>query len=164
MASYPNYKPNDMQMTVNVWSSLLEDYDYKEIGAALKAFIATDTSGFAPSIGQLIDKVHTLRSGCIEEMSDAEAWAKVRNAISNSTYHAQEEYAKLPKAIQRAVGCADQLRVWAMDSDYNEGVTQSNFLRSYRTAKEREVEFNKMPVMIQDMIKSTTMRIEGVNE
>lgn len=54
-ASYPNYKPDNISETVNVWNAMLNNYTYNEIAYALKQYILADTKGFAPSIGQLVD-------------------------------------------------------------------------------------------------------------
>ena len=33
--SYPNYKPNDISETVDVWLMMLSDYDYNLVAMAL---------------------------------------------------------------------------------------------------------------------------------
>lgn len=60
-ASYPNYKPPDKTVTVNMWHEMLKEYDEASAMTALKEFIKTDTSGFAPSIGQIIAKIDLVR-------------------------------------------------------------------------------------------------------
>ena len=60
-ASYPNYKPPDKTVTVNMWHEMLQEYDEASAMSALKEFIKTDTSGFAPSIGQIIAKIDLVR-------------------------------------------------------------------------------------------------------
>ena len=55
--SYPNYKPNDISETVDVWQMMLEEYSYQQISQALKEYILTEKTGFAPSIGQLANLV-----------------------------------------------------------------------------------------------------------
>lgn len=55
--SYPNYKPNDISETVDVWHMMLEEYSYQEVSVALKEYILTEKTGFAPSIGQLANLV-----------------------------------------------------------------------------------------------------------
>lgn len=57
--SYPNYKPNDISETVDVWQMMLEEYSYQEVSAALKEYILTEKTGFAPSIGQIANLVKT---------------------------------------------------------------------------------------------------------
>ena len=51
---YPNWKPENLGMTVNVWASVLEDEDAQTMAAALKIFAKEDKAGFAPAPGQLL--------------------------------------------------------------------------------------------------------------
>ena len=154
--SYPNYKPNNISETVDVWHMMLSEYTYEQISVALKAYILSDTSGFAPSIGQLVDKIKTVTIP--QELNEMEAWSLVSKAIRNSGYNSIEEYAKLPTLVQKAVGTPDNLRNWAV-SDYQtiESVIQSNFLRTYRTVVRRENEINCMPNEIKALIDKTNI-------
>lgn len=154
--SYPNYKPNDISETVDVWQMMLSDYDYNLVAMALKAYILSDTSGFAPSIGQLVAKMQIITKP--QELSEMEAWSLVSKAIRNSGYNSVEEFANLPPLVQRAVGTPDNLRNWAV-SDYQtiESVIQSNFLRTYRTVVRRENEINCMPNEIKALIDKTNI-------
>ena len=155
--SYPNYKPNDISETVDVWHMMLSDYDYNLVAMALKAYILSDTSGFAPSIGQLVAKIQTLTKP--KELSEMEAWSLVKKAISNSAYDYVEEFHKLPTIIQKCIGSAYQLKCWALDEDFNEQVASSNFARSYRTMVARQEEFVKMPQEIRDVISSVSKNL-----
>ena len=155
--SYPNYKPNNISETVDVWHMMLSDYDYNLVAMALKAYILSDTSGFAPSIGQLVEKIQKLTKP--QELSEMEAWSLVKKAISNSAYDYVEEFHKLPPIIQKCVGSAYQLKCWALDEDFNEQVASSNFARSYRTMVARQEEFVKMPQEIRDVISSVSKNL-----
>ena len=130
----------------------LSDYDYNLVAMALKAYILSDTSGFAPSIGQLVSKIQTLTKP--QELSEMEAWSLVSKAIRNSGYNSVEEFANLPVLVQKAVGLPDQLRVWALDENYNEQVAASNFMRCYRTELNRHYELERMPNEIRELIKN----------
>lgn len=154
---YPNYKPNNISETVDVWHMMLSDYDYNLVAMALKAYILSDTSGFAPSIGQLVAKIQTLTKP--QELSEMEAWSLVKKAISNSAYDYVEEFHKLPPIIQKCIGSAYQLKCWALDEDFNEQVASSNFARSYRTMVVRQEEFEKMPQEIRDVISSVSKNL-----
>lgn len=160
-ASYPNYKPLDISMTVDAWQMMLEEYSYNEIALALKAYITSDNSGFAPSIGQLIEKLHIITDP--QEMSELEAWGLVYKAICNSGYNAESEFAKLPEACQRAVGNPANLREWAMmDIDTVQSVEQSHFIRNYRTILSRMKEEAKMPQEVRTLIaENRPERIEN---
>lgn len=151
---YPNYKPNNLSETVDVWQSMLDDYSYNQVSVALKAYVTSDTSGFAPSIGQLIGKIQAISTP--QELDDMTAWGLVSKAIRNGTYGAVEEYNKLPPLVQKAVGMPDNLKNWAT-ADYGtiETVIQSNFLRTYRTIVKRESEYDRMPSNIKTLIEDT---------
>lgn len=153
VATYPNYKPNDLSNTVDVWHMMLEEYQYNEIAIALKAYIKSDTSGFAPSVGQLIDKLHSIIYE--ETVNDMEAWGMVEKALRRSTYYALEEYTKLPRAVQKAVGSHEQLKTWAMSENLNFEVAKSNFIKCYRQEVEREKELAKMSPDIMALLGGT---------
>lgn len=151
--SYPNFKPQcDLGFMVDIWTDDLADYTYEQVYMALKKFKATDTSGFAPSIGQLIESIRTIQTP--NEMSEMQAWDLVRKALSNSTYRSKEEFEKLPEVVQMAVGSPNQLYAWATDDDYNESVISSNFMRSYKVMLERSRQDAKMPQVIKDLIEA----------
>lgn len=160
MASFPNYNPDDVDITAETWSKMLSDYTYEQISVALKSYILSDKSGFAPSIGQLVDKVHTITTP--QHLNEMEAWSLVSKAIRNSGYHSVEEFAKLPPLVQKAVGQPEQLRTWAIDEDYSEEVVSSHFVRCYRSELERANEISKMPVEAKRMIESVN-RDRGIS-
>lgn len=149
---YPNYKPNNLSETVDVWNMMLNNYSYEQVSVALKAYINSDISGFAPSIGQLIGKIQTISQP--QELDGMTAWGLVSKALRNGTYGAVEEFNKLPPLVKQAVGMPDNLKNWAT-SDYQtiETVIQSNFLRTYETVVKRANEINRMPDNIKSLIK-----------
>ena len=151
---YPNYQVENKEFTINAWYSIIGDCDYKPMEKALRAYITTDTSGFAPSIGQLINKLHEVQVP--QELNEMEAWLLVSKALRNGTYGAVKEFNKLPPLVQKAVGSPDNLRNWAQtDSESIENVVQSNFMRTYRTVVNRAKEYQKMPKDIQALIENT---------
>lgn len=149
-AAYPNYKPPDKTVAVNTWLMMLEEYDKQSVMMAIKVYIATDTSGFAPSIGQVIDKIKSITTP--KSMSEIEAWSLVRKAISDSGYNATARFNELPPECQRAVGSPSQLRMWAQDTEFNENVVSSNFMRCYRTELAKQREIDRMPSEIRQII------------
>lgn len=153
--SYPNYKPNDLSETVDVWHMMLEEYSYQEVSLALKAYILSDDSGFAPSIGKLVSKIHTMTAP--QELNEMEAWSLVSKAIRNSGYNSVEEFAKLPPLVQKAVGLPSQLRTWALDESYNEEVAMSSFQRAYKAELKRHEELQKMPQNVRNLIEKANV-------
>ena len=152
--SYPNYKPNDISETVDVWQMMLSDYDYNIVAMALKAYILSDTSGFAPSIGQLVDKMKSITNP--QELNEMEAWSLVCDALKNCGYNYVEEYEKLPPLVQKAVGLPTQLQTWALTENLNKDVVGSNFMRCYRIEVERRNEISKMPQEVREMIEKVS--------
>ena len=150
-AAFPNYKPPDKTVAVNTWFLMLADYPYQQVQMALKAYIATDTSGFAPSIGQIIDKMQMINSHA--EQNEMEAWSLVSKALRNGNYKSKEEFEKLPDLVKEAVGSPENLHNWAQaDIKSVESVIQSNFIKSYRLVVNRQKEIQKLPKEIKAMI------------
>ena len=151
--SFPNWKPiMDMAFVIDVWNDDLADYSYEQCYMALKAYKSTNTSGFAPSVGQLIDMIHSIGARGEKELNSNEAWALVMKALCNSNYHAEEEYEKLPNLVKIAVGSPDNLRTLASSSDFNEEVEKSLFARVYDTTVKREKENARLPEAIKRAI------------
>lgn len=160
-STYPNWHPLDMSFTVDAWASMLESYTYHEIGAALKAFIVSDTSGFAPTPGQVIGLLDRVTNR--QELNEMEAWMLVSKALRNGYYGAEQEFKKLPPLVQKAVGAPSQLRNWSQtDSESVENVIQSNFMRTYRQELAKSREMRKIPQETRSALEqSQNMMIEG---
>lgn len=148
--TYPNFNPPNKTVSVNAWTLALEDYEENVVHLAFKMYMQSNTSGFAPAPGQIIDNIHKLTEP--QELNEMEAWSLVSKAIRNSGYNSVEEFAKLPPIVQKAVGLPDQLRVWALDEHYNEGVVRGHFINCYKVVLERELEIQKMPKAVRDII------------
>lgn len=151
-AYYPNYNPPDKEITLNAWHIMLAEYPEELVLQALRACIATNTSGFAPDVGQIMSKIQTISQP--QELDGMAAWGLVSKALRNGTYGAVEEFNKLPPLVKQAVGMPDNLKNWAT-SDYQtiETVIQSNFLRTYETVVKRVNEINRMPDNIKSLIE-----------
>lgn len=151
---YPNYKPSNLSETVDVWNMMLDEYSYNQVSIALKAYVVSDTSGFAPSVGEIVAKIQLVSQP--QELDGMAAWGLVSKALRNGTYGAVEEFNKLPPLVRQAVGMPDNLKNWAT-SDYQtiETVIQSNFLRTYETIVKRANEINRMPDNIKSLIEKT---------
>lgn len=154
-AAYPNYKPQDKTVAVNVWSEMLSDIPYEKVLSAVKAYIQTDNSGFAPAIGDVREKAHLIFSG-EDDLNETAAWSLVLKAIRRSTYYSEEEFAKLPPVVQRAVSSPRQLREWATLEDMDGKaltVIQSNFQRTFRAEQQRERERRKLSPDVLKLMK-----------
>ena len=155
-AYYSNYNPPDKEITLNAWYEMFAEYPEELVLQALRACIATNTSGFAPDVGQIMSKIQTISQP--QELDGMAAWGLVSKALRNGTYGAVEEFNKLPSLVRQAVGMPDNLKNWAT-ADYQtiETVIQSNFLRTYETVVKRVNEINRMPDNIKSLIEKTNV-------
>ena len=137
---YPNeYKFDAKQMSTkaDTWAEMFDDMPVEAVMTAAKAYIATDTTGFAPKIGQLRDIIFRAmekqdNSGL---PSEEEAVMLVKSATANGNYGSEQEFKRLPPVIQDILGWPGTLRSWAMlDRDEFETVVLSQFRRQYRDA------------------------------
>lgn len=157
--TYPNYHPADITYTVNVWASMLEECDFRQVQIAFKKYVLTNTSGFAPSIGQLVEQLQDATEE--NDVGELQAWSMVSEAIRNSIYSSESEFKKLPPVMQRAVGNAGNLKEWAtMDTDTVNSVIQSNVIRNYRAAEKAMRDEAKLPPKFRELISNLRMTPE----
>lgn len=150
-AFYRGMKADELNGIVNLWASQFEGDDYKTVGAAVQAHIATDTKGYPPHIGAIKEAIRKITQP--DEMSEMEAWGYVASALRNSGYNSVAEFDKLPPVVRRIVGSPSQLREWAMmDSDTVQSVVQSNFMRSYRVRAQSEREYLALPESVRELM------------
>lgn len=148
--SFGRLNSQQMQAKANLWSEMLADCDGRIVMAAVKSLLS-EAREFAPTIGEVQTRAREITAA--QDMTETEAWSLVSRACANGLYGYQEEYAKLPAEVQRAVGTPEQLREWAMiDSDTLQTVVASNFMRSYKVAKKRESFMQSLPAEVRQML------------
>lgn len=134
----------------DIWYSLLKDIPYEVCNVAVQKYMTTKT--YMPTIAdirQLATEIVTP-----ERMSEGAAWDLVTKAMRNASYHAEEEFEKLPPACQKAIGSPATLREWAlMDLSQVNTVIQSNFMRSYKVEDKRIQESNALPESAKQIIE-----------
>lgn len=157
--AYPTYyhdmSESELIQAVKLWAEMFADDPARDVAAAVKAYMATDTKGFPPSIGQIKAKMQTI--GTPDHLPETAAWALVRKAVADSIYHANEQFDALPETV-RACVTPDLLREWAMDESSSEQVIASNFMRSYRQAVEYQKEFDALPTDIKKLIEDKALK------
>lgn len=140
-----------VQAKIALWQQMFADYSKEQVSAAAMAYMATDTKGFMPSVGQINEQLLRLREQ--HTATPAEAWSSVSAALRNSSYGAAEEFAKLPPAVQRLVGSPAQLREWAqMDAQTVQSVIGSNFQRSYQARAAQQRDYEKLPGQMKQLL------------
>lgn len=147
-----NFLPD--RYSVEMWHTLLKEIPYEMLAQAVKEYMLTEK--FPPTPADIIQRV---RKTVVKELNEEEAWALVRKAICNGNYHAQEEYDKLPKIVQKAVGSPDNIRNWAQtDLRSLDTVIASNFARVYKSELEQSAKTISNQLALGQM---SNLQIEG---
>ena len=154
--SFKNFNDTQLEGLVSLWTSVLADNTYQEVSNAVMAHIATDTGRFMPPVGVIKNMIVKLTTP--QEMTELEAWGLVSKAVCNSNYNSEQEFEKLPKPVQIAVGSPSMLKAWAMiNTDEFNTVIQSNFMRSYKAAVSRSKHEQALPSKVKEFIGLTGM-------
>ena len=159
---YPGFfqklSAKDIENMADAWQYALDDVSYSDVSAGLKVFVRRDTKGFPPSPGQVIDCITKVQEP--QDLTATEAWTLVVRAMSNSAYHAEEEFAQLPEVVQRAVGSARNLKELAlMDTDTVQSVEKSHFIRTYNTCIQDQRELAKLPADMRQLAEIVNMKL-----
>lgn len=146
--SIKTYFPRDnvlpTEHAMSLWYDGLKDLPYQIVSIALKKYVQTNK--FAPTIADIREQAAELGNQN-DNLNETAAWSLVLKAIRRSAYYSEEEFAKLPPVVQRAVSSPRQLREWATLEDVDGKtltVIQSNFQRTFRAEQQRERERNKL--------------------
>lgn len=152
-AFYKDLKKDEAEGLINLWAMMFQNDNAKIVTEAVKALMCT--LKFPPTIADIKEKISLITQP--QQMSEMEAWAKVRGAISY--YGAKEAFDSLEPILQKLVGSPNQLREWAMmESDVVDSVIQSNFMRSYTVRIKQDKEMAALPESTKDMISELTQK------
>ena len=153
---YKGQTQAQIENTVNLWTMMFEDKDYQLVMTAVKGLISTRTETYPPNIGSVNEMIQKLT---ISELTPFEAWEYVRKALGNGIYGYREEWERLPKEVQLAI-TPDQIHVWAMDENFNEGVASSNFMKSFAARQKNEREMRMIPESVKRLALETAERLK----
>lgn len=149
-AFYKTLSEEDQSDTVLLWCDMFKDDAFLIVSAAVKALISSDDKGYPPHIGAVKGMILKLTEK--DELTEMEAWNIVRGKMS--AYATREDFLSLPPAIQRAVGSASQLCQWALTDMESVPVIMSNFMRSYRAARDTERERKRIPADVMELLEA----------
>lgn len=153
-ATYPNWNIKNKQETLDAWDLFLADYEFNTMMMALKTYITSADSGFAPSVSQLISMARKPKE--LTQADEGAIWREIRPCIRRGIYHAEEDFEKLSPMAKKVVGQPSQLREWAMlESEVIDSVIQSNMKSRIKDIQRRDLEISAMPIEIQAMIQNT---------
>lgn len=166
-AAYPSYyrdmRRAEAESVVSLWQEMFSDDEYAVVAAAVKGLIATKTDSFPPPIGAVKAKVRQITTP--HEMTEQEAWTYIAKALRNSSYNAEEEFAKLPPILQDVVHVPQQLREWArMDEATVQSVVASNLQRSFRAKAQNRRDFEALPEDVQALARGFAQALPQMPE
>lgn len=151
-AAYKNMSTKEFENVINVWTVLFKDYSYQAVEAGVNACIMATTSDFPPSPGMIVDQIADQADNGVDAL---EAWAMVKRALRNGLIGYDEEYAKLPPLVQRALGGSSTIHEWAaLEDETSKNVAQSQFLSQYRAICVRAKAESKIPKAVKDAMRN----------
>jgi len=140
------------QFAFDMWYQLLGDLDYKVASMATQAYMQTEH--FPPTPADIRRYAEKITSPKTDDMSELEAWALVRKAVSNGAYGYKEEFEKLPEIIQKVIGRPENIREMSqLEVNELETVEQSHFVRNYRARLERNKQERQLQYSLQESIE-----------
>lgn len=143
----------------DLWGQMLIDYPVELVAGAVERFLVQDTKGYPPSIGQVIASINAIQRPPVNEMTESEAWSRIKSALSNGAYNSQTEFDKLPRILQKIVGSSERLHDWAlMDADLVENSIRPMICRSYTQQADREREQTALPPSMARQLASMVQR------
>jgi len=138
--TYPRFMDGrTMKATSDIWVRLFDE-PYAVVEAAVMAYLTSDNKGFAPSPGQIKEKIAQMNDTEPDEM---QAWAIVYKALARSD---REAYANLPPLVQSCIGSYHTFYEWGQeDIGTLNTVTKAGFMRTYRARAQKQREYGKLP-------------------
>lgn len=165
-SQYSRFNASDYNNMIQAWSAVMEDYSYRQVSDGLKIFIASDTKGFPPSPGQIIDCILKAEHPATADMTEAEAWTLVYKTMTSMQWnHVEEAYNSLPNACKRAVGSVGRFREMAMEEDAAAQLSdRARFQDNYRVAVRQERDEAKIPQRVRLAMAERLKMINGAQE
>lgn len=141
---YKDMSNDDLDGVVSLWEAMFAEDDPKLVAAGVKAFIATDTKGFWPSIGQIKEKMRQITD---EEVPTAmEAWNNIWETLDKNNWNYLKGFKALPPVVRSILVSSDTLRNWGgMDTSKLEAFVAPQFQKSYREKVMEKRMFDSIP-------------------
>lgn len=146
----------EAEETINLWIDMFKADDPKIVILAVKNLI--NTFQYPPTIADVKEEMYKLTEQ--EKQTPVEVWNLIKGAIRNSSYNAYEEFNKLPEIAQKFVGSPNQLREWAIATDYNDGVVKGQFLKQYEILQKRDKETKMMLPEVKELVMKLVQNTE----
>lgn len=150
---YADMNKQEAEDTINLWIDMFKHENVNLVLLAVKNLI--NTFKWPPTIADVKEEMYKLTEQ--EKQTPVEIWNLIKAAIRNSGYYSYEEFNKLPEIAQKFVGSPNQLKEWALATDYNDGVIKGQFLKQFEILQKREKEEKMMLPEVRDLVKQLTV-------
>jgi len=154
---YPNFlkgmTQDEIKDTACMWTEMFSDDDTQMVCVAVKSYINSDETGYAPNIGKIKGIMRKLNPS--NTLTPQEAWDMVYKAIDY--YDSTANFNKLPEDIQKVLGSSRQLQIWALEDISSIPVNASNFMRSYTEYHRRKEEVIALPSSVRQMLQGNLL-------
>lgn len=151
-AMYPNQfkgiKEAEWRIIAGTWESILKEYQFDVVNAALNAYIAQGHE-WAPNPGQVRKIIVTANT---PQITSYEAWEDVRRALSNAGRDSIDAFKTLPEPAQKAVGSPETLKQWAVTPlEEIEKFIKPRFIKDFDRMKSDYIE-GDMPLSSKNIL------------
>lgn len=137
---YADMTREEAENTINLWVDMFAHEDPQLVINATKDLI--NSFKYPPTIADVKERMYKITHA--NEDDNMEMWNAIKRAIRNSSYNSVEEFERLPDMCKKFVGTPMQLREWAIDPEYNDGVIKGQFLKQVEILKQRKKDDNMM--------------------
>lgn len=129
--AYPKFGDGtDSKMLVEVWSDMLSDCEYMDVNNAIKRYIATNESNFAPSIGKIRSMIVKQNDAELNE-EWVDAWGEVERAIRNYGFYRELEALNSMSPVTRT--CVQAIGWKNICNSEEMGVERGHFRSMYES-------------------------------
>jgi hypothetical protein len=145
-AAYPGFEVDETRH--GLWYQMLSDLDYPMAMMATRRHIAT--SKWPPAVSEIREQALIASGG--EELTPAEAWGQVMQAIRrHGYYHPEEALDSLSPDVRRVV---EQMGWREINTSENMDTLRAHFLRMYQVVSERARREALMPAEIRVLVEA----------
>ena len=166
--SYPNFyknlRPDEVEEIIDIWAAMFLDEGFHVVVQAVKSCVSVNK--FPPSIAEIIEKVNLIKGKNKDDDSGLSAWNQIAKAISDANYNAKKYFDDFDDKVKLLVGSPQQLRQWALMDTNSLEVAKSHFLKSYKTIRQKELDFDKLPnsaKKLSEELKDDGLKLKGGN-
>ena len=151
-ATFQNMDQRKAKALAGLWTEMFQDTDKDELSYAVKHFIANNTNGFPPSVGQINEIISGMHD---EGITEVEAWQMIRRAIQKAggdREYAQKAYDELPESVKAPIKPHDLIEWGYMNSDTVNTVISSAYRKSFNTKQKRAKELQALPQSVKNLL------------